>query len=265
MTQDKMSTHYQTLPIPISRRMVEDAGRLARQRSLIHGLLELDVTAARESIRQHKAKTGESLSFTAFLVACLAKAIEANPLVQGHRNWRNQLIVFKDVDVVTLIEPEAGATAFPHILRAANHKTFRQIHDEIRAVQARPAVSTQKSGALVRLGPYAPTSIRMAFYRAMLMNPHWMKKFAGTVTVTAVGMFGQGGGWGMGFAPFHTLSLTVGGISVKPAFVNGQLVPREYLCVTISLDHLVIDGAPAARFASCFKQLVESRYGLTNL
>jgi pyruvate/2-oxoglutarate dehydrogenase complex dihydrolipoamide acyltransferase (E2) component len=96
----------------------------------------------------------------------------------------------------------------------------------------------------------------------MLMNPHWLKKYAGTTVVTAVGMFANGGGWGLGFTPFHTLALTVGGIAEKPALVNGQLVEREYLCLTISIDHDVVDGAPAARFAHCFRQLVESGHGM---
>jgi hypothetical protein len=52
------------------------------------------------------------------------------------------------VDVVTMIEAERGGVAIPHIIRAANHKTFRQIHDEIRSVQTRPARSRQRSSKL---------------------------------------------------------------------------------------------------------------------
>jgi pyruvate/2-oxoglutarate dehydrogenase complex dihydrolipoamide acyltransferase (E2) component len=260
MTQDNKS--YQVLPFPAERRLVVDAGRMGNQRGLIHGLLEFDVTQARAFIHEHKAKTGESLSFTAFLVGCLAKAITTHPMLQAHLNWRNQLIQFDDVDVVTLVE--SGASAFPHIIRSANRKTFRQIHDEIRAVKAKPEQSSQKAGRLARWGPYAPGFVRALFYRLLLMNPHWLKKYAGTVVVTAVGMFAQGGGWGLGFAPFHTLTVTVGGIAEKPALVDGQLVNREYLCVTLSIDHLIVDGAPAARFAQSFKELVESAYGLVN-
>jgi pyruvate/2-oxoglutarate dehydrogenase complex dihydrolipoamide acyltransferase (E2) component len=96
----------------------------------------------------------------------------------------------------------------------------------------------------------------------LLLNPHWLKKVTGTVVVTAVGMFVDGGGWGLGFTPFHTLSLTIGSIAEKPAVVNGHIIPREYLCLTMSIDHIVVDGAPAARFAQCFKELVERGYGL---
>ena len=120
-----------------------DAGRMGRRRPLVHGLVEIDVTQARQFIREHKAETGESLSFTAFLIACLAQAIAAHPLVQAYRNWRNQLIVFPDVDVATLIETEVGGVALPHIIRAANRKSFPEIHSEIRGVQAEPSTSAQ--------------------------------------------------------------------------------------------------------------------------
>jgi pyruvate/2-oxoglutarate dehydrogenase complex dihydrolipoamide acyltransferase (E2) component len=259
------NTGYHTLPFPAQRQFAMDAGRLHRRRNLIHGLLEFDVTDAREFIHDHKARTGETLSFTAFLVGCLAQAISAHPQLQARRNWRNQLIVFDDVDIVTLIEPEPDASAFPHIIRAANRKSFHEIHNEIRAIQAEPAKSRQQAGWLAHWGPRFPSFVRTLFYRTMLINPHWLKKVAGTSVVTAVGMFVRGGGWGFGFTPFHTLAVTVGGISEKPTLMDGQLVSHEYLCLTLSIDHDVVDGAPAARFAQCFKELVESGYGLCSI
>src|SRR5512137_2486926 len=143
---------YVSEPFPAARRFVVDAGRWSARRHVIHGLLELDVTPARQILRDHKAHTGETLSFTAFVVACFAQAIDQDKRVHAYRNWRNQLIAFDEVDVVTMIEAEQGGVAIPHIIRAANHKTFRQIHDEIRSVQARPARSAQRSGGLARLG-----------------------------------------------------------------------------------------------------------------
>jgi pyruvate/2-oxoglutarate dehydrogenase complex dihydrolipoamide acyltransferase (E2) component len=253
---------YHILPFPAQRQLAVDAGRLHRRRNLIHGLLEFDVTNAREFIRQHKSRTGEALSFTAFLVGCLAQAVAAHPRLHAHRNWRNQLIVFDDVDIVILIEPEPDASPFPHIVRAANRKSFHEIHNEIRAIQAEPAKSNQKAGQLARWGPRLPSFVRTLFYRVMLLNPHWLKKVGGTVVVTAVGMFAGGGGWGFGFTPFHTLALTVGGIAEKPVARNGHILLHEFLCVTMSIDHDVVDGAPAARFGQCFRELVESGYGL---
>ena len=102
----------------------------------------------------------------------------------------------------------------------------------------------------------------MLFYRTLLMNPHWLKTYTGTVAVTSIGMFVHGGGWGIPFTPLHTLTLTVGNISEKPALIKGNVMLREYLSVTISVDHLIVDGAPIACFAQQFKELIEVAYGL---
>jgi pyruvate/2-oxoglutarate dehydrogenase complex dihydrolipoamide acyltransferase (E2) component len=254
------ANNYQVLPFPASRRVVIDAGRLGSRRHIVFGLVEWDVTHARVFLREHKRRTGESLSFTAFIVWCLAQAIRAHPFAQAYRNWRNQLILFDDVDVVTLIEAEKNCVAIPHIVRGANRKSFRDIHTEIRAIQAAGGRSEQEGG----LGKASrlPGFVRDLFYWALCRNPHWLKKYAGTVVVTSVGMFGKGGGWGLGFLPLHTLGLTLGGIAEKPVLIDGQLTTREYLSITISVDHDVVDGAPAARFAQGLKELVESGYGL---
>jgi hypothetical protein len=38
-------------------------------------LLEVDVTAARQFIEEHKAQMGEALSFTGYLAFCLGRAV----------------------------------------------------------------------------------------------------------------------------------------------------------------------------------------------
>jgi pyruvate/2-oxoglutarate dehydrogenase complex dihydrolipoamide acyltransferase (E2) component len=248
-------------PFPPSRHAIVNAGRIAVRRHISHALIEIDVTKARRFIHEHKAKTGESLSFTAFLIACLAHAIDENKHMHAYRNWRNQLVLFDEVDVSTLIETKVGHVALPHVIRAANRKTFREIHQEIRTVQATPAKSKQKSW-LLDMAPYVPALGHEVFYWLLFKNPHWLKQIAGTVIVTSVGMFGKGTGWGFGFLPMHTLGITVGGIAEKPGVVEGRIEIREYLCITVSMDHDIIDGAPAARFVRQLKELVESGYGL---
>jgi pyruvate/2-oxoglutarate dehydrogenase complex dihydrolipoamide acyltransferase (E2) component len=74
-------------------------------------------------------------------------------------------------------------------------------------------------------------------------------------------MFGKGVGWGIPIS--NRTQITLGGIAEKPGVVDGQIAIREYLCITISTDHTVIDGAPAARFATRLKELIESGYGLS--
>jgi len=74
-------------------------------------------------------------------------------------------------------------------------------------------------------------------------------------------MFGKGSGWGIPIAG-HTLMLTLGGVASKPGVVQGQIAIREYLSLTLSFDHDIIDGAPEARFTQRLKDLIESGFGL---
>ena len=74
-------------------------------------------------------------------------------------------------------------------------------------------------------------------------------------------MFGSGSGWGIPVTN-HTLQLTLGGIAKKPGIVEDRIAVREILSLTISFDHDIVDGAPAARFTQRLKELIESGYGL---
>ena len=129
---------YRVVPYPKMRRLEAIAYRSVQHKTMMHGLLEVDVTRARAFLREYKAKTGESLSFTAFLIACLAKAVDEHKDVQAYRKGGKRLILFKDVDVYTPIERNVAGQKqlIPYIIRAANRKTFREIHHEIRAAQA---------------------------------------------------------------------------------------------------------------------------------
>src|SRR6266508_3739292 len=111
------------------RGVITDAGWLDSRRHLVYGLLEIDVTCVRQSIRERKA-TGENLSFTGFIVKCLAQAIETHPMSHAFRDWLGRLVIFDDVDVVTMIETEKDGVALPHIVRAANRKSFQEISAE---------------------------------------------------------------------------------------------------------------------------------------
>lgn len=248
---------FTTSPFPRERHDVVDALEVGVRRHMVHALLELDVTRARQLIRDHEAATGERLSFTAFVVASLARALDADRRLQAYRDWRGRLVVFEDVDVVTLVESEVDAVAIPHVVRAANRRSLREIHDEIRRIQADPAASAQRSGRLARLSPFVPGLLRRLFLRVLRRQPGWLKRNAGTVLVTAVGMFGTGTGWAVGIVPLHTLALTVGGITRKPGLVGDRVEVREFLALTASFDHDVVDGAPAARFASRLREIVE--------
>jgi pyruvate/2-oxoglutarate dehydrogenase complex dihydrolipoamide acyltransferase (E2) component len=105
---------------------------------------------------------------------------------------------------------------------------------------------------------------RLLMHLAVCFPEIWTQ-IGGTVAVTALGMFAKGrGGWSIP-QPRNTLDVTVGGIARRPATIAGQIVLREYLNVTASFDHDVVDGAPAARFIERLAELLEGGYGLDEL
>jgi pyruvate/2-oxoglutarate dehydrogenase complex dihydrolipoamide acyltransferase (E2) component len=84
-----------------------------------------------------------------------------------------------------------------------------------------------------------------------------MKRAAGTVMVTSVGMFGSGAAWGIPVAS-HTVNVTIGSVVVRPEISNQVHVERrEHLCLTVSFDHDIVDGAPAARFIHRLRRILE--------
>jgi pyruvate/2-oxoglutarate dehydrogenase complex dihydrolipoamide acyltransferase (E2) component len=252
---------YQTRPFLKIRRGYTDLLAATRRKNIIHGLVEVDVTNARRLLRRREA-AGEDLSFTAFLIHAVAQVVDEDRIMHAYRR-RGRLILFDDVDVNTQIEAVVGGQRIVQslLIRSANRKSVEQITSEIRAGQRQDQPSQRRyRAALAFLS--LPRPVRALAWRYILGNPEWFKRLGGTVGISSVGMFGPAGGWGIPIAP-PTLMITVGGIATMPRYVDGELQARELLDLTISVDHEVVDGAPAARFARRLAELVEQADGLS--
>jgi pyruvate/2-oxoglutarate dehydrogenase complex dihydrolipoamide acyltransferase (E2) component len=160
---------------------------------------EVDITDPRKLIREHAGSTGEKLSFTAYIVHCLAQVVSQHP----HLN------VFRK-----------GNRLIPGFLL----KTFIRI---------------------------AERNIKLA-------------KRYGKIGVTAVGMFSREPVW---FIPHGsgTVLVTVGSIEPRTVIMDGNPTTREFLCLTVSFDHDIVDGAPAARFINQFLETLKSGIYLQTL
>jgi hypothetical protein len=87
---------YQLVPYPQTQRVIATLQRFAEHRHTIHVLLEVDVTTPRRVIQEQQARGEEPLSFTAFIAACVGKAVDEDKSVQAYRKGRNQLVSFDD-------------------------------------------------------------------------------------------------------------------------------------------------------------------------
>ena len=258
-------TSYTVEHLPAFRQLVIDGMQLAGRKHCIHGLVEVDITQARALIRRHKEESGESISFTGFLVHCCARAVEENKHVHAYRDWRNRLILFDDVDVSLPVERtgKGQPVVLQTVIRAANRKSVYEIHREIRALQSK-ALDETPWGKWLPWYVRIPGFIRGLFFRVVQRMPAVLKRFNGTVLVTSIGMFGAVAGWGIPL-PGHTLCVTVGGMEAKPVLRDGEWQSREHLRLTVTFDHDIVDGGPGARFVQRLAELIQAGAGLTEI
>lgn len=240
-------------PFPANRRLVTAAVRAGRRIMPMHGLLDVDVTTARRLL----AESDPPLSTTAFVIASLGRAAAAHPEVHAYRDWRGRLVEHRHVDVQTLVEvpTEHGPFGLVHVVRDADLRGVAEISAELRAVKAGSA-----GGQL--LDTVAPVlGLIPGLYRAMyavMSRSRRVRLATGTVQVTAVGMFGGGGGFAIAPPTLASLVVVVGGLSRRPRAVDDRVEIRDVLDLTVTVDHNVVDGAPAARFGADLRELLQT-------
>lgn len=262
---------YHVIDLTPGRRIWINALGLSGPTYWMYGLLEVDVTVPRQRLAEYKARTSESLSLSGYLVYCLAQAVDENKEVQAYRKGQRQLTLFDDVNVGMMVENNSGGKSdlMGINILGANHKTYLEIHQEIRTAQTAPPPPNRGMPRWFRSAMQLPWPLSK-LVKALLAvltrrDPTVRIAASGTVFVTAVGMFGKGhSGWGITTTP-HSLGLVVGSIAWKPAVVEGRIEPREILNLTVCFDHEVIDGAPATRFVRRLVELIESGSGLEAL
>ena len=250
------SRRVEIQPFPPNRRLVTAALRAGRRMAPMYGLVDVDVTRANRLL----AARNPPSSLTAFVVASVARAAAAHPDVHAYRNWRGQLVRHHHVDVTTMIEISTpqGPFGMPHVLRDADVRGVPDLTAELHRVKRRPA-SSSSGRWLERAAPIAthiPGTVQATY--AVMARSVAVRQRVGTVAVTAVGMFAGGGGFGLTPMTIMTLEVVVGGMSQRPRVVDGQIEVLDVLDLTIVIDHNVVDGAPAARFAAELRELIET-------
>lgn len=277
---DALIGKFTELPFPAARVVGIDTVRIGMARHHIPVLVEVDVTVARATIQKRKEATGEGLSFTGWIIKCLAQAASEHKRVHGMRRGKHMLVLFDDVDVNIVVQRRLEGTdppeylPMPYVIRKANEKTVEGIHREIRSAQARalePGEQTidlaekMPSARTIRIFASMPFAVRKWLYwNRLFRDPFRVKRTMGTISVTSVGMFGKvgsGSAWGIP-VEFHPLTVALGTISRKPAVVGDRVEPREFMGITFVFDHDVIDGAPMALFLQRVRDLIETGYGL---
>jgi pyruvate/2-oxoglutarate dehydrogenase complex dihydrolipoamide acyltransferase (E2) component len=238
---------------PPNRRLVTAALRAGGRTKPMHGFLELDVTEASRIVEN------EGLSFTAFVIAAVGRAVAFHPEVQAYRNLRGRLVIHRQVDVSTIVEVPTAEGSFPlvHLVRDADARDVADITGELRGAKARPfGGRTGGPSRIVGLTFRIPGFIRGMYTLASRSTR--LRQRMGTVSVTAVGMFAEGGGFAVAPMTLMSLQVVVGGKSERPRVMDDQVAIRTILDLTVSMDHNIVDGGPATRFGAELRRQLET-------
>jgi pyruvate dehydrogenase E2 component (dihydrolipoamide acetyltransferase) len=179
------------------------------------------------------AETGERVAYDAFLVMLAARALGEQPNVNV-RLTEAGVEMPAQFNIGVAVDTERGLLV-PVVHDAAN-RGLLEIHRTLLDLAERA-----KAGTLL------PDDLT-----------------GGTFTITNLGMFEIDA-----FTPIvnppECAILGVGRIHPQPVAINEQVVVRPMVTLSLSFDHRLIDGGPAARFLQRVKQLVERPFALTVL
>ena len=82
-------------------------------------------------------KKQAKISFNAWLIKCISKAVEECRAIHGVRKGKRKIVIFEDVDISIMIEREVQGekVPLPYVIRKTNEKSISEIYNEIRMGQ----------------------------------------------------------------------------------------------------------------------------------
>ncbi|HEV3007212.1 MAG TPA: 2-oxo acid dehydrogenase subunit E2, partial [Pirellulales bacterium] len=164
-------------------------------------------------------------SFTDLIVKLAAMALRQHPSLNA--SWRDDgIVIWDEINIGVAVDTEAGLVA--PVVRDVPSLGLRQLAAETRRLIERA--------------------------RARRLSAEELQ--GGTFTVTNLGMFGIDA-----FTPIVNLPecaiLGIGRIVREPAVIGETIAPCDALTLSLTFDHRVVDGAPAARFLDALRQAAE--------
>jgi pyruvate dehydrogenase E2 component (dihydrolipoamide acetyltransferase) len=186
----------------------------------------IDMERAWEARAELKALGERStVSFNDIVIKAVALALRQHPAVNAW--WLDDRIRYhEDVHIGMAVAVEDGLIT--PVLRHADRKGLAEIAAEAKALADRARAR--------RLTPEEYTGSTFSISNLGMLD---IDQFTAVINPPEAGI------------------LAIGRISQQPAVVDGQLVARRQMRVTMSCDHRVIDGATGARFLQTVKQHLE--------
>ncbi len=212
----------------IARRMFEGHSATAP----VTLTMEADATefvALRERLKASMAdELGFNIGYNDLLIKLLAHALRKFPYMNARLDGET-IRQLAEIHIGLAVDTERGLLV--PVVRDADRKGLAEVACELRGLVER-----------ARTGKAGPDEL-----------------VGSTFTITNLGMYDVDG-----FTPIINLPemaiLGVGRIKPRPAAVDGAVCVRQMMWLSLTFDHRLVDGAPAARFLQYIKNLVEDPY-----
>jgi pyruvate dehydrogenase E2 component (dihydrolipoamide acetyltransferase) len=210
--------------------MIADRLLLSSQQSAQVTLhTEVDATnlvKLRQAYKRVASSAGVNVpGYNAILITVVAQALAKYPRMNA-RQEDDAIQLLEEVNVGLAVDTDRGLMVV--VVRDADRKTAPAIESELTVLVERAHQGTSTLGDLT----------------------------GGTFTITNLGIFGIDR-----FTPIINPPeigiLGVGRINEKPVMVDGQVRGRPMITLSLTFDHRLIDGAPAAKFLQVITQLIE--------
>lgn len=212
----------------IAERMSESAHTTARV-TLTSEADATELVRLRSTLKEElSASLGFAISYTDILVAVAARALHEYRYMNT-RLIDNCIEALPQINIGVAVDTERGLLV--PVLRGVRGQGISEIAQQLRLLVAR-----------ARDGRSTPDDLS-----------------GGTFTISNLGVYGIDA-----FTPIINLPecaiLGVGRLRETPAVIDGQICVRQRLWLSLTFDHRLVDGAPAARFLQRIRQLVEQPY-----
>jgi len=228
---------------PLSRVRRITADRMAasaRSVARVTLLMEVDMTDAvrfrTQLAPEFEKRYGARLAYDAMIARACAIGLAEHPHVNAQ--WQDAtdsqaagLLLQPNVNVGIAVAAEAGLLVV--VIRDADKKPLSQVNADLMAM-----VGKSKQGGLT------PDELSGSTFTITNLGGYGVEAFTPIVNPPETGILG------------------IGRIAKRPAVVDGQIVPRDLMYLSLSFDHRVVDGAPAAQFLQRVKECLEAPYVL---
>ena len=190
------------------------------------------LAALRQQINEYAAKDPSpvKVSFNDLIVKAVARALLRIPQMNVSFA-EDRILQKKQVHIGVAVALEQGLIV--PVVHSADQRGILEIARE-----------TQRLAEAARTGKLRPEELS-----------------GGTFTVSNLGMFDVESFTAI-INPPESAILAIGAITPTPSVVDGEIVVRDRMKITLSSDHRAIDGATAARFLQEVKRLLEEPLGL---